>query len=220
MNVSVSVEHLHGSEIALSADSAFSGVSYQAIASSFSITLPSGVGEKTVYAIIKNSCGMTSILTDSITLTSTEDASSQEGSEGNEDGESGDDEEEGEVLGVKLYADGTLLRGYVVKIFEIIEQKKKHIKNLAELARYYRGLPIINVSDEDLEAYADYDTDPVAVRELAPGTLVKGSADAIYLITTGGKKQQITDFQVLQSFGNAPILTITDYELNSYPTQS
>jgi len=57
-----------------------------------------------------------------------------------------------QVLGVKIYADGTLLRGPDHKIYVIISGKKHHILDLAEL-REYRGHKIINVSDEVLAQY-------------------------------------------------------------------
>ena len=57
-----------------------------------------------------------------------------------------------QVLGVKIYADGTLLRGPDHKIYVIIGGKKHHILDLAELHQY-RGHKIINVVDDALAQY-------------------------------------------------------------------
>ncbi|MFA6466376.1 MAG: DUF4215 domain-containing protein [Patescibacteria group bacterium] len=58
----------------------------------------------------------------------------------------------GKVLGVKEYADGTLLRGPDFKIYVLENGHKQHIKNLEELAKY-AGREIINVSDEVINRY-------------------------------------------------------------------
>lgn len=57
-----------------------------------------------------------------------------------------------QVLSVKIYADGTLLRGTNHKIYVIIGGKKHHILDLAELHEYF-GHRIINVSAEVLAQY-------------------------------------------------------------------
>lgn len=56
------------------------------------------------------------------------------------------------VLGVKYYADGTLLRGGDKKIYVLEGGKKHYIPNLEELQKY-AGHPMFNVSDEILNQY-------------------------------------------------------------------
>ena len=56
------------------------------------------------------------------------------------------------VLGVKYYADGTLLRGSNMKVYIIEDGHKRHITSLEELLKY-AGQEIINVSDEVLNQY-------------------------------------------------------------------
>lgn len=56
------------------------------------------------------------------------------------------------VLGMKEYADGTLLRAPDFKIYVLENGYKQHIKNLEELAKY-AGREIINVSDEVINRY-------------------------------------------------------------------
>jgi hypothetical protein len=62
----------------------------------------------------------------------------------------------GSVLGDKKYGNGQLIRNNNVKVFVIIDGKKKHILNLTELAKYYFGKPIYHVSVEELASYPNY----------------------------------------------------------------
>jgi hypothetical protein len=59
----------------------------------------------------------------------------------------------GQVLGVKFYPDGSLLRSLITKrIYYIVNGEKKYIRTLAELKKY-KGIKIINVSEEVLAQY-------------------------------------------------------------------
>ncbi len=57
------------------------------------------------------------------------------------------------VLGEKRYGEGQLIRNDDVKVFVIVNGKKKHILNLEELAKYYFGKPIYHVTAEELATY-------------------------------------------------------------------
>lgn len=57
------------------------------------------------------------------------------------------------VLGEKKYGDGTLIRNDNVKVYVIIDGKKKHILNIPELAQFYFGLPIYHVTEAELALY-------------------------------------------------------------------
>ncbi len=59
-----------------------------------------------------------------------------------------------EVLGAKIYADGTFLKASGVKIYWIIKGSKYHVKNLAELWSY-KPKVIIRVTEELLARYPD-----------------------------------------------------------------
>lgn len=59
------------------------------------------------------------------------------------------------VLGVKVYANGSLLRGNDAKIYVIINGKKQHIKTIEELKNKYSNKPVYNVSDEVLSQYGN-----------------------------------------------------------------
>ena len=52
----------------------------------------------------------------------------------------------GEVLGEKLYADGTLLRGSDMKIYAVVDGNLKHLNTLDKL-REYTGVEILDVLD-------------------------------------------------------------------------
>jgi len=57
-----------------------------------------------------------------------------------------------QILGVKIYADGTLLRGPDKKIYLIVSGKKYYISSLKELAKY-KNSKIYNVSAEVTDNY-------------------------------------------------------------------
>jgi hypothetical protein len=57
-----------------------------------------------------------------------------------------------QVLGIKIYADGTLLRGPDKRIYRIVSGKKYYISSLNELAKY-KNTKIYNVSAEVVGSY-------------------------------------------------------------------
>lgn len=57
------------------------------------------------------------------------------------------------VLSVKIYTDGTLLRGKDKKVYVIKKGKKQHIKTLKELKKYYFGKKIYDVDNDILSKY-------------------------------------------------------------------
>jgi hypothetical protein len=59
-----------------------------------------------------------------------------------------------EVLGVQVYANGSLLRGSDhVMVYVLKNGHKVHVLNLEELAAHYFGKPIFDVSDDVLSQY-------------------------------------------------------------------
>jgi hypothetical protein len=57
------------------------------------------------------------------------------------------------VAGIKEYADGSLIRGSDMRVYQLVKCKKKHILNLEELRKYHFGKTIFNVSDETVAKY-------------------------------------------------------------------
>jgi len=58
-----------------------------------------------------------------------------------------------EVLKIKVFADGMLIRGADTKVYVIKNGKKQHIRSLLELQKNYFGKKIYDVSDETLSKY-------------------------------------------------------------------
>jgi hypothetical protein len=94
------------------------------------------------------------------------------------------------ILGVKIYSDGTLLRGADGRIYIVRGQIKKYIANLTELARY-RGREIISASEEELSAYQ--------ARGHWDGELIRQQGDARIYVIVSGKKQHIRTLAELRA---------------------
>ena len=58
-----------------------------------------------------------------------------------------------DVPTVKRFKDGQLIRDHDVKVYVIINGKKKHILDLQELAKFYSGRVIHNISAAELAQY-------------------------------------------------------------------
>ncbi|MFA6382030.1 MAG: hypothetical protein WCX08_02060 [Candidatus Buchananbacteria bacterium] len=91
----------------------------------------------------------------------------------------------GQVLGVKKYADGALIRTPNRKIYIIENQSPRQITGLAELNRY-AGKTIYNISDDDLAAYfsplptIETGGQVLGVKKYADGSLLKTPDWKIY----------------------------------------
>ena len=108
-----------------------SGATVEPYAPTKAWTLTDGYGSKLVYARFYNLCNVpTAIISTQFNYAAP-----------------------GKVLGVVVFADGTLLRGPDHKIYVIKNGHKVHIHSLAELVKHYRGRPIIDVTEEVLEQY-------------------------------------------------------------------
>lgn len=59
------------------------------------------------------------------------------------------------VLGIKIYSDGSLLRGPDWKIYQIVNGEKQLVRNWEELSEKYLGQEISNVSSETLAQYPE-----------------------------------------------------------------
>lgn len=114
---------------------------------------------------------------------------------------------------VKLYPNGSMLRDSEGRIYIITNGFKHHIINSSELW-LYRGKKIINV---DAWVLAAYDDDAV-VQFYPNGTLLKGSADSIFLIS-GTSKYRIKNLTELAVYGhNRPTIKVDDAVLAQYNT--
>lgn len=57
------------------------------------------------------------------------------------------------VAGIKEYANGSLIRGSDMRVYHLVNGKRKHVLNLEELRKYHFGKTIFNVSDETVASY-------------------------------------------------------------------
>lgn len=120
-----------------------------------------------------------------------------------------------QVLGVKKYADGTLLRGADKKTYVVVAGKLKYISSLSELAKY-RGT-ILRVTDETIASFskAASKTAVLGVKKYANGTLLRGSDKKVYVLVNG-KKQHVRSLQALIKYTGKPILDVEDGVVSQY----
>ena len=116
-----------------------------------------------------------------------------------------------QILGVKDYADGSLLRGLDKKVYLIVYGRKLRIKNLKELANY-QGREINDVSYEVLVQYPEV----LGVKVYATGNLLRGSDKKVYLIIDG-KRKLIKNLQELINYRGREIINVDGRALESYP---
>jgi hypothetical protein len=113
-----------------------------------------------------------------------------------------------EVLGAKIYPDGTLLRSIDHKIYSIKGGTKKLISNLTELSRY-RGQPIIDVSTQELSAYQN--------REHSNGELIRQRGQVkVYEIVKGGKHHVLNLVELRAHYSGREIFNISSEEMALY----
>ncbi|MFH0873712.1 MAG: MBG domain-containing protein [Candidatus Komeilibacteria bacterium] len=117
-----------------------------------------------------------------------------------------------QVLGVTIYADGSLLRGSDKKIFIMENQKLRHVRTLKELAEY-RGQEINDVSNEVLAQYQIAVV--LAVKKFGNNQLIRGANKKIYVINNG-KKVHILNLAELRKYAGRAINDVTDDVLNQY----
>ncbi|MFA6322900.1 MAG: hypothetical protein WCX71_05560, partial [Candidatus Buchananbacteria bacterium] len=109
------------------------------------------------------------------------------------------------------YGDGALIRSNDHKVYIIKSGKKKHIKNLKDLAKYYFGVKINNVCSSVTDSYSDYDA--TTVSELASyqdGMLIRDSQKNIYVIKDGRKYHINTLKELADKFFGIKINDVSD----------
>lgn len=113
-----------------------------------------------------------------------------------------------EVLGIKIYPDGSLLRGADRKIYFIQGRIKKHIASLTELNQS-RGRAILEATAEELSGYQ--------TREYLDGKLIRQRGDAKVYVIKQGLKQHILNLEELRAnyFGRE-IFNISREEMALY----
>ncbi|MDD4271816.1 MAG: hypothetical protein PHF50_03350 [Patescibacteria group bacterium] len=110
-----------------------------------------------------------------------------------------------QVLAVKYYANGTLIRGQDKKIYLIQDDKLIVIRTLTQLKKY-KAQKIYDVPDEVIRQYIDF-TD---------GQLIRGSDKKIYVIAQG-KKKLIKNLEELKQYNKQKINDVSLEILAKFP---
>jgi hypothetical protein len=111
-----------------------------------------------------------------------------------------------QILGAKIYTDGTLLRGIDKKIYIIQAQSKKHIVNQQAL-RKYRGQKIMNVSAKILEKFH--------TKQYLNGELIRQKGTVkIFAIQKGVKQHVVSLQELLSRYAGLEILNLNRLEMN------
>jgi spore coat protein A len=120
------------------------------------------------------------------------------------------------VLGVKTYADGTLLKNSIGRIYLITQNQKKYIRSLVELSHLV-SQKIILVSDEILNQIPLFTAPANAGRNFGDGNLIRDTkTKKIYLLGSGVRKP-ISNLIELQKYAGRKIYDATADELAKYP---
>ncbi|MFH1111983.1 MAG: hypothetical protein V1712_02835 [Patescibacteria group bacterium] len=110
-----------------------------------------------------------------------------------------------QVLGVKYYANGTLIRGKDKKIYLIQNNKLVVIRNLAQLKKY-AGQKIYDETDEVIRQYLPF----------PDGSLVRGSMKKIYVIKNGKRQPIFTLTELRKKYRGQKIYDVSDQILGLY----
>lgn len=180
-------------------------------------TLTDGLGTKTVYARCYGFDNQQSpIISDSIELVS---------GDGNYTGqlptpsESATGSTGGQVLGVKIKPDNTLVRTPDTKVYLISNGgKKTRIVSVFDLYYKFKGQPIENITFEELSYYPDLNKPVLGTKVFANGTLVRAEDYRVYVIENG-KKKYLPTLEDIRPYGtNKKIQNVTYTDLAQYPT--
>jgi hypothetical protein len=117
----------------------------------------------------------------------------------------------GQVLGVQIYASGSLIRTPDKKIFLVLNNNQvQKIKDLKELAKY-KNRKIYQVS---YELFAQF-KQVLGIKIYANGTLLRGPDKKIYVISSG-KKYYISSLNELAKYKNSPIYNVGAEVISGY----
>jgi len=115
---------------------------------------------------------------------------------------------EKKILGLKIYAEGALLRDSVGRIYVTEGRVKKHLLNLQELAQH-RSRPIFSATEEEL---ANYET-----RGFLNGKLIRERGDAKVYVIVNAKKKHILNLEELRkNYFGLEIFNISSAEMALY----
>jgi hypothetical protein len=173
-------------------------------------TLASGNGIKTVYLRCYGYEGLQSpIVSDSVELIS---------------GESENIPEQivapqvGQVLGVKIHPDNTLVRTPDERVYLISNGgKKTRVISVFDLYYRFKGQPIENITFAELEQYPDLNKNVLGARVFSNGTLIRAQDYRVYVIVNGSKKYLPT-LEDVRAYKGKKIINVNYEDLSQYPT--
>ena len=117
-----------------------------------------------------------------------------------------------QVLGEKIYKDGTLLRAPNKKVYLLTNGKLLYISTLKELKKY-SNREMLEVNQDTINSYVKL---VLGAKKYANGSLLRGADTKIYVLVNG-KKQHIKTLQEFKSkYSNRPVFNVSDEVLSQY----
>ncbi|PIQ79159.1 MAG: hypothetical protein COV79_04270, partial [Parcubacteria group bacterium CG11_big_fil_rev_8_21_14_0_20_41_14] len=194
-------------EMRIGNDSSLIGSTWITYSPSVSWTLASGTGTRTVYVQFRNKNGISVVASDSIQVIAFGESAPE-----TQEQITPELAPEPQVLGARVYADGTLIRGTDKKIYAIKNQALHHIASLDELRRSYAGMPIIDVSDSVISGYGIV----AGAKIYGIGELIRGSDKKIYAITKTGKHHVLSLEELARDYFQKLIHNVPDSVIAQY----
>jgi hypothetical protein len=121
------------------------------------------------------------------------------------------------VLGAKVYADGSLLRGPDGKIYVVVGGTLQHIMNQATLARYV-GKKVVHVDATVIASFKQTVSSPVRSYKYYPKGELLRSKDTKIFVIVDGKKYHIMNLVELSAYYGRKITNVSDAVIAQYPT--
>ena len=126
----------------------------------------------------------------------------------------------GQVLGIKIRPDNTLVRTPDEKVFLISNGgKKTRIVSVFDLYYKFKGQPIENITFAELAQYPDLNKPVLGTKIFANGTLVRAEDYRVYVIENGYKRYLPT-LEDIRAYKHAKIQNVTYTDLEQYQTVS
>lgn len=118
----------------------------------------------------------------------------------------------GQVLGSKVYAEGTLLKGAFGRIYVVVGDKLYHITSLKELTKF-TGKKIFKVDESVISSYLK--TTVLSSKKYGNGTLLRGINKKIFVVIND-KLVYISNLKELAKYTGKKIVSVTEDELAQY----
>jgi hypothetical protein len=121
----------------------------------------------------------------------------------------------GQVLGLKIYSAGVLLRSTQGKIYAVLPGNVIKLVPDVKALQAYRGEPVYNVSDELIAQYKQISGQVLGVKVYANGSLIRTPNNKVYVITNGQAKY-LSSLAQLQQYKGRNIFNVNYDVLAKY----